>query len=158
MKLSSLQLAAPPSGKFCGSVPFIVDISVKFNGDGTVNFYNNVKVAKQVIDCKAEAVTITGSDIIFTNIQKTGDCMGDALRSQKKDVTKFTLSMNSDGTLTFHSTWPDLKMKPCSSQGDNTVTVYTKPSSLQLAAPPSGKFCGSVPFIVDISVTFNGDG
>merc|ERR1712151_748674 len=44
-------------------------------------------------------------------IAATGDCMGDALRKQKKDVSKFTIDINSDGSLTFHSDgWPDLKL------------------------------------------------
>ena len=38
--------------------------------------------------------------------------MGDALRGQKKDVTKYSLTINSDGTLTFHSDgYPDMKLK-----------------------------------------------
>merc|ERR1712146_322053 len=53
----------------------------------------------------------TASSITFPNIATTGDCMGDALRQQKKDVSKFTIDINSDGSLTFHSDgWPDLKL------------------------------------------------
>jgi len=91
-------------------------MSVTFNSDNTMDFYDNVKIAKQVISCKSEPITVSGSSITFPNIGKTGDCMGDALRKQKKDVSKFTLDINSDGSLTFHSTWPDLKMTTCSEE------------------------------------------
>merc|ERR1712093_436751 len=105
------------AGKYCGKVPFILDMSVTFNTDGTVDFYNDVKVAKQVIDCKSEKVTVTDSEVTFTNIGSTGDCMGDALRKQGKDTSKFLLVLNSDGTMTFKSDgWPNLKMKSCGSE------------------------------------------
>merc|ERR1711881_698911 len=141
---------AAPSGKYCGSVPFILDMSVTFNSDGTVDFYNNVKIAHQVITCKSEKVSISGSDITFPNIMNTGDCMGDALRGQKKDPSKFKLSINSDGTLTFHSTWPNLTLKTCS---EAEMLAIVAP-----VAAPTGIYCGSVPFILDMSVTFNSDG
>merc|ERR1719262_1371227 len=140
-----LALAAKPSGKYEGSVPFIVDISVNFNADGTMDFDNNVKIQHLEVKCAKVAVTVTDTTVTFPNIQKTGDCMGDALRGQKKDVSKFSIGINSDGTLTFHSTWPDLKLKKAS----------------ELAAPAaalSGKYEGSVPLIVDITVNFNADG
>merc|ERR1712093_590190 len=93
---------------------FIVDIKCTFNGDNTMDFDNNVKIQHQEIKCPKVPITVNGNTITFPNIQKTGDCMGDALRGQKKDVTKFSIGINSDGTLTFHSTWPDLKLKKAS--------------------------------------------
>merc|ERR1712093_860552 len=110
-KASLLEDAAAPSGEYEGSVPFIVDIKCTFNGDNTMDFDNNVKIQHQEIKCPKVPITVNGNTITFPNIQKTGDCMGDALRGQKKDVTKFSIGINSDGTLTFHSTWPDLKLK-----------------------------------------------
>merc|ERR1712054_625953 len=87
------------SGHYEGQVPFILDMNLIFPGDGTMNFDQNEKVAE------------TASSVTFPNIAATGDCMGDALRGQKKDVTKFTIDINSDGSLTFHSDgWPDLKL------------------------------------------------
>merc|ERR1719238_630631 len=133
------------SGMYEGGVPFILDMKVTFNSDGTMDFDNNVKIAHQEIKCEKVAIEVSDTAVTFPNIQKTGDCMGDALRNQKKDVTKFTISINSDGTLTFHSTWPDLKLKKVS----EVATV---------AAAPSGKYEGSVPLIVDITVNFNDDG
>jgi len=48
----------------------------------------------------------------FPNIATTGDCMGDALRGQKKDVSKYLMDINSDGTLSFHSDgYPVMKLK-----------------------------------------------
>merc|ERR1712137_651395 len=61
----------------------------------------NVKVAHQEIKCPAEKIAETGTSVTFPNIANTGDCMGDALRTQKKDVSKFTIDINSDGSLTF---------------------------------------------------------
>merc|ERR1719203_1453567 len=56
--------------------------------------------------------------------------MGDALRGQKKDVSKFTISINSDGTLTFHSDgWPDLKL--------TKRKMYRNLPSLSTAMAPS---------------------
>ena len=111
---ASSGLGAAPAGAYCGSVPVILDDKITFNGDGTVDFHINVKIAKQVVDCKAEKVTVTASDVHFTDIASTGDCMGDALRGQGKDPTKYFFDINADNTLTFHSDgYPDLKMKPC---------------------------------------------
>merc|ERR1712217_542364 len=99
------------SGHYEGSVPFILDMNLIFPGDGTMNFDQNVKVAHQEIKCPTEKIAETATAVTFPNIANTGDCMGDALRGQKKDVSKFTISINADGTLTFHSDgWPDLKL------------------------------------------------
>merc|ERR1719181_1096277 len=113
-KASELAVAAAPSGKYEGSVPLIVDITVTFNADGTMDFDNNVKISHQEIKCQKVKVTTTDSSVTFPNIGTKGDCMGDALRGQGKDVTKFSMSINSDGSLTFHSTWPDLKLTKAS--------------------------------------------
>merc|ERR1712093_649832 len=99
------------------------DISVNFNADGTMDFDNNVKIQHQEVKCPKVAITVTDTTVTFPNIQKTGDCMGDALRGQKKDVTKFSIGIDSDGTLTFHSTWPDLKLKKKSAM-ETTCSVY----------------------------------
>merc|ERR1719450_1556227 len=111
LKKTSVETVAAPSGHYEGSVPFILDMNLNFNGDGTMDFDNNVKVAHQEIKCEKVVIAVTDTAITFPNIGKTGDCMGDALRQQKKDVSKFSLTINSDGTLVFHSDgWPDLKL------------------------------------------------
>merc|ERR1739844_507399 len=112
LKLTKKTVAvAALSGQYEGSVPFILDMNLIFPGDGTMNFDQNVKVAHKEIKCPTEKISETATAITFPNIANTGDCMGDALRDQKKDVTKFTITINSDGTLTFKSDgWPDLKL------------------------------------------------
>jgi len=143
--LATLAAATAPSGTYEGSVPLILDMTVTFNSDGTMDFDNNIKVAHphQEIKCQKVSIAVSDSAVTFPNIQKTGDCLGDALRKQHKDVTKFSIGINADGTLTFHSTWPDLKLK--------------KKSDQELTAP-TGTYEGSVPFILDLTCTFNSDG
>merc|ERR1719253_342004 len=146
LKLSKKALAAfsAPAGHYEGGVPFILDMNLNFNSDGTMDFDNNVKVAKQEIKCASVATTVTATAVTFPNIGKTGDCMGDALRGQKKDVTKFSITINSDGTITFHSDgWPDLKLSK---------------KALAAFAAPAGHYEGGVPFILDMNLNFNSDG
>merc|ERR1712216_1089673 len=114
---------------------------------GTMSFDQNVKVASIEIKCPTEKIAETATGVTFPNIATTGDCMGDALRKQKKDVSKFTIDIESDGSLTFHSDgWPDLKLTK------KTVAV----------AALSGHYEGQVPFILDMnsdgSLTFHSDG
>merc|ERR1711976_547450 len=78
-----------------------------------------------------------------TNIAVEGDCFGDALRGQGKDTSKYTLDINSDGTLTFHSDgYPDMKM--------------TK-DSLAAAVAVSGSYTGRVRGIIKITMDFRSD-
>merc|ERR1719407_211834 len=136
-------VAATLSGHYEGQVPFILDMNLIFPGDGTMSFDQNVKVASIEIKCLTEKIAETASSVTFPNIATTGDCMGDALRQQKKDVSKFTIDIESDGSLTFHSDgWPDLKLQK------KTVAV----------AALSGHYEGSVPFILDMNLIFPGDG
>merc|ERR1712051_507887 len=126
-------------GKYEGSVPFIIDITVDITSSTTADMDINVKIAKQEIKCPNEAILIKGNTITFPNIGKPGDCMGDALRTQKKDTSKYTLDVNADGSLTFHSDgYPDMKLKK------KTLTLVA----------PSGAYEGSVPFIIDITMDF----
>merc|ERR1712139_281417 len=99
------------SGEYDGSVPFILDMVLKFPGDGTVNFDQNVKVASTRIQCPTEKIAETDSEVSFPDAPNDGDCMGDALRGQGKDVTKFVISKDSEAAISFHSDgWPDLKL------------------------------------------------
>merc|ERR1712125_69640 len=99
-------------GKFEGSVPFIIDITVDITSSTAADVDVNVKIAKQEIKCSNEAIAITGNKITFPNIGKSGDCLGDNLRTQKKDTSKYTLDVNADGSLTFHSDgYPDMTLK-----------------------------------------------
>ena len=88
-------------------------------------------------------ITETATASTFPNTGTTGDCMGDALKKQKKDVTEIQhrdqlgrlAHAKSDGG-------PDL------SWTKKTVGV----------SAPSGHYEGSVPFILDTNVIFPGDG
>merc|ERR1719420_2436770 len=105
-----------------------------------MSFDQNVKVASIEIKCPTEKIAETAAGVTFPNIAATGDCMGDALRQQKKDVSKFTIDINSDGSLTFHSDgWPDLKLTK------KTVAV----------AALNGHYEGQVPFILDMNFDQN---
>merc|ERR1719230_63254 len=109
--------------------------------DSTVNAFISV-IGQQDISCPTEKYTEADGVIGFTNIGVDGDCFGDALRGQGKDTSKYTLDINSDGTLTFHSDgYPDMKM--------------TK-DSLALAAV-SGSYTGRVRGIIKITMDFDGD-
>ena len=114
---ASFSAPAPAlTGSYCGSVPFIVDNRVTFNSDGTTDLDINVKIAHKEVKCSAEATSVSATSVTFPKVATTGDCMGDAIRGQGKDPSKYFLDVNSDGTLTFHSDgYPPLKMKSCSS-------------------------------------------
>merc|ERR1711959_517202 len=142
MTKDSLALAAV-SGSYTGRVRGIIKITMDFDGASTVNAFISV-IGQEDISCPVETYTEADSMISFANIGVDGDCFGDALRGQGKDTTKYTLDVNSDGTLTFHSDgYPDMKM--------------TKESlSLSLAAV-SGSYTGRVRGIIKITMDFDGD-
>ena len=122
--------------------PFIIAITLKFNGDSTMDFDNNVKIAHQEINCPGSKIAETATTVTSPSIGNTGDCMGDALRGQKKDTSKFSIDINSDGSLTFHSDgWPDLKLK----------------KKALFVSALSGTYEGGVPCIIAMTLKFNGD-
>merc|ERR1712072_514218 len=101
--------ASAISGKYEGSVPFIIDITMDY-GATTVDVDLNIKVASQDIKCPTKSYTATDSLITFDAIGNDGDCLGDALREQGKDTSKYNLDINSDGSLTFHADgYPDIR-------------------------------------------------
>merc|ERR1712054_435287 len=102
----------------------------------------NVKVASKQFTCKGEQIAETDAQVTFPNAVNDGDCLGDGVRSDSKDPSKYILGKNADGTLTFKSDgYPDLKM--------------TK-KSLKAADALTGSYEGSVPFIIDVSADFDG--
>jgi len=128
------------SGSYTGRVRGIIKITMDFSDD-TVNADIDV-IGQTEISCPVEKYTATSSMISFDSIVEDGDCMGEALRGQGKDTSKYTLDINSDGTLTFHSDgYPDMKM--------------TK-DSLALSAI-SGSYTGRVRGIIKITMDFSGD-
>merc|ERR1712151_819781 len=109
MKKDSLTSLAI-SGSYTGRVVGIIKITMDFQTDSMVNAFISV-IGQQDISCPSESYMVSGSSISFTNIAEAGDCFGDALRGQGKDTSKYTLDINSDGTLTFHSDgYPNMKM------------------------------------------------
>merc|ERR1712137_118905 len=102
----------------------------------------NVKVASTRFQCPGEAYTNDGSIITFDTTGSDGDCLGDGIRTDGKDPSKYFLDVNSDGTLTFHSDgYPDLKLK----------------KKALAATAVSGAFEGSVPFIIDVNMDFKSE-
>merc|ERR1712107_755643 len=141
MTKDSLTSEVAISGSYTGRVPGIIKITIDFDGDSTVNAFISV-IGQQDISCPTESYAVTDGSIGFTNIAVEGDCFGDALRGQGKDTSKYTLDINSDGSLTFHSDgYPNMKM--------------TK-DSLALAAV-SGSYTGRVRGIIKITMNFDGD-
>merc|ERR1719331_2816334 len=127
-----------PSGVYEGGVPMIIDVKVTINSGTSLDLDLNVKIIKDEVKCAGEATATSATDITFPNSGNTGDCMGDSLRNQHKDPSKVKLSINSDGSLTFHSPWPNLKLKKKS-----------------FFDAPSGVYEGGVPMIIDVKVTIN---
>merc|ERR1712151_1295090 len=138
MKPDGLMLSSV-SGSFTGRVPGIIKITMDFS-ESTVNAFISV-VGQQDISCPTESYDAGDTSISFPSIADDGDCFGDALRGQGKDTSKYTLDINSDGTLTFHSDgYPNMKM--------------TKDT---LAAAVSGSYTGRVVGIIKITMDFQTD-
>merc|ERR1712072_1530544 len=126
-----------------GSVPFIIDVTADFDGSGAkADVDVNVKVASTRITCPGETIAEDDSQVTFPNAVTDGDCLGDGIRSDSKDPSKYIIVKNADGTLTYKSDgYPDLKM--------------TK-KSIKASDKLSGSFEGSVPFIIDVTADFDG--
>jgi len=132
---------ASVSGSYTGRVIGIIKITMDFDGDSTVNAFISV-IGQEDISCPTEQYAEENGVITFTNIAADGDCFGEALRGQGKDVSQYTIDINADGTLTFHSDgYPNLKM--------------TK-DALAVAAV-SGSYTGRVIGIIKITMDFDGD-
>merc|ERR1712159_277889 len=145
MAKKSLKAADNLSGSFEGSVPFIIDVTADFDGSGAkADVDVNVKVASTRITCPGETIAETDAQVTFPNAVNDGDCLGDGIRSDSKDPSKYIINKNGDGTLTYKSDgYPDLKM--------------TK-KALKVADALSGSYEGSVPFIIDVAADFDGSG
>merc|ERR1719446_1387778 len=99
------------SGLYEGSVPFIIDVTANFDGSDKADVDVNVKVASTRITCPGESIAETDGQVTFPNAVNDGDCLGDGIRSDSKDPSKYIINKNADGTLTYKSDgYPDLKM------------------------------------------------
>merc|ERR1712093_810650 len=112
MTKKSLKASDNLSGTYEGSVPFIIDVTAAFDGSGAkADVDVNVKVASTRITCPGEAIAETDDQVTFPNAVNDGDCLGDGIRSDSKNPSKYIIVKNSDGTLTYKSDgYPDLKM------------------------------------------------
>jgi len=112
MTKKALKAADNLSGSFEGSVPFIIDVTADFDGSGSkADVDVNVKVASTRITCPGETIAEDDSKVTFPNAVNDGDCLGDGIRSDSKDPSKYIINKNGDGTLTYKSDgYPDLKM------------------------------------------------
>merc|ERR1712072_739904 len=107
----SLKTSDALTGSYEGSVPFIIDINCDFDGSAKAHVDVNVKVASKRFNCATEDIAETDAQITFPNTPNTGDCLGDGVRTDGKDPSKYLINKNSDGTLTFKSDgYPDLKL------------------------------------------------
>merc|ERR1711943_25008 len=147
LKMSKKALKAKAdnlSGSYEGSVPFIIDVTADFDGSGAkADVDVNVKVASTRITCPGETIAEDDSQVTFPNAVTDGDCLGDGIRSDSKDPSKYIIVKNADGTLTYKSDgYPDLKMN--------------KKSLMARADKLSGSYEGQVPFIIDVTADFDG--
>merc|ERR1712138_187211 len=102
----------------------------------------DVKVASIRINCEAEDIAETDAQVTFPSSGNDGDCLGDGVRSDSKDPSKYMIEKSADGTLNFKSDgYPDLKL--------------TK-KSLMTSDALTGSYEGSLPFIIDINCDFDG--
>merc|ERR1711981_698052 len=107
----SLMTTDALTGSYEGPVPFIIDINCDFDGSAKAHVDVNVKVASVRINCEAEDIAETDSQITFPNSGNDGDCLGDGVRSDGKDPSKYLIEKSADGTLNFKSDgYPDLKL------------------------------------------------
>merc|ERR1712000_527064 len=117
LKMTKQSLVAKEDlvGHYMGRVRGIIKIDVTFNGDATVDATIDV-ISQTKIDCSSENIAETDSLVTFPDAPTEGDCIGDGIRSDGKDPTKYTIVKNDDGTLTFTSDgYPNLKMEKQSS-------------------------------------------
>merc|ERR1711916_315829 len=111
MTKQALAVAESLSGHYQGSVPFIIQVDSTFNGDATADVTIDVQVAGKKFDCKGEAIAETDAQVTFPSAAQDGDCLGDGIRSDGKDPSKYIIVKNGDGSLTYKSDGcPDLKM------------------------------------------------
>merc|ERR1711981_616877 len=111
MSKQTLESFEALNGHYMGSVPFIIQVDATFDGSDKADVDVNVKVASTRITCPGEAIAETDSEVTFPNAVNDGDCLGDGIRSDSKDPSKYIIVKNADGTLTYKSDgYPDLKM------------------------------------------------
>merc|ERR1719271_856227 len=113
LKLTKKSLMANDklSGSYEGSVPFIIDVTYDFDGSDKTDADINIKVAGIRITCPGEDIAETDELVTFPSTGNDGDCLGDGARANGQDPSKYKITKNSDGTLTYtNDGYPDLKL------------------------------------------------
>merc|ERR1712072_366215 len=113
-----------------------------FDGSDKADVDMNIKVASVRITCPGEDIAETDALVTFPSTGKDGDCLGDGARANGQDPSKYKITKNSDGTLTYtNDGYPDLKLTKKSLMANDKL---------------SGSYEGSVPFIIDVTWDFDG--
>lgn len=89
-------LAASPTGTYTGSKTIAgqtVNGQVNFQDASLLEFIISGLID---IDCKDEAYTLSGSDIVITNVLTAGDCAHDALADNSVSLKSVTYNDSSD--------------------------------------------------------------
>ena len=126
-------IAAAPSGTYKGSMPLIIEVTVTIGSSTALDMDINLKIEGTRWRCKTETVVASATTITLPNREKTGDCMGDALRKYKLNPSKLSLSINADNSLTIHGPWPDLKLKQ--GPGPGSTSSFNTKNALGLVGP-----------------------
>ncbi len=106
LKMTKQALAAKEDlvGHYMGRVRGIIKIDVTSTGDATVDTTIDV-IGQTKIDCSAENTAETDSLVTCPDAPTVGDCVGDGIRTDGKDPTKYTtIIKNDDGTSTVDTT------------------------------------------------------
>merc|ERR1712093_470440 len=107
-----------------------IDVTADFDGSGSkADVDVNVKAASVRITCPGETIAEDDSQVTFPDAVNDGDCLGDGIRSDSKDPSKYIINKNGDGTLTYKSDgYPDLKMtkKALMAKADNLIAVLQR--------------------------------
>merc|ERR1712057_121640 len=126
--MKSLTASDKLSGSYEGSVPFIIDVTAEFDGSDKADVDVNVKVASTRITCPGESITETDAQVTFPNAVNDGDCLGDGVRSDSKDPSKYIIVKDGGAdSVTFKSDgYPDLKLnkKSLKAGADNLSGSY----------------------------------
>merc|ERR1711998_734194 len=93
MSKKALKANGNLAGSYEGSVPFIIDVTADFDGSGAkADVDVNVKVASTRITCPGKTIAETDAQVTFPNAPTTGDCLGDGIRSDSKDPSKYIIN------------------------------------------------------------------
>jgi len=108
-------LGAPPSGTYCGKVPFIISMNMTIHADSmTFDYNNDVKVTGFKVSCSGEPYKFdeaTNTFDISGALSNPSDCLAKAIAKDAKAKPSITF----DGTnIAAKNGYGTLKLKPTS--------------------------------------------